>query len=101
MPAITNENLSLTDIPNQIAEWGEISTFALTFDGYKRFDSFHECAEIANSRRHDSLTNIRTCLFFEQRRWRHFGEEPDNEAMTYIRDLVEKIRSKVSAKDLQ
>jgi hypothetical protein len=40
---------------------------------------------------------LRTCLFFEQRRWRHFGDEPDEEAMEYIRSVVQKIRAKLAA----
>ena len=28
----------------------------------------------------------------EQRRWRHFGEEPDEESTAYIRDVVGQIR---------
>ena len=58
------------------------------------------CAEIANARRHNSLTDLRTCLFFEQRRWRHFGEDPEGEDMAYIREVVEKIRGRVAVRDL-
>jgi hypothetical protein len=43
------------------------------------------------------LTSIAPLHFFEQRRWRHFDEEPDDHAMGYIRALVEAIRAKVSA----
>jgi hypothetical protein len=38
---------------------------SLTFNGYNVWGSFETCAEIANAQRHDSLTNLRTCLFFE------------------------------------
>jgi hypothetical protein len=44
----------------------------------------------------DTFAELRTCLFFEQRRWRHIGEVPDAEAMAYIRDLVRQIRAKVA-----
>lgn len=88
----------MIDIPNPDASWREIAEFALTFNGYEVWGSFEKCAEIANAKRQDSLTDLRTCLFFEQRRWRHFGEDPDGEAMAYIRALVEKIRRRVSAR---
>ena len=36
-------------------------------------------AKIANERRDSTLTDLRTCLFFECRRWRHYGDDPDEE----------------------
>ena len=100
MREIVNRNLRLSNIPNPDANWGEISEFALTFDGYNVWGSFDKCAEIANSRNHESLTNLRTCLFFEQRRWHHFGKYPNDESMVYIRNLIEKIRNMVASGDL-
>jgi hypothetical protein len=92
---ITNSELMLADIPQADADWDVIGEFALTYDGYKAWGSFEKCAEIANARRDGSLADLRTCLFFEQRRWRHFGDDPDRETMSYIRGLVEQIRSRV------
>ena len=100
MREISNKDLALSDIPTPEASWGELGEFALTFDGYSVWGSFDKCAEIANARRRESLTDLRTCLFFEQRRWRHFGESPDAEAMMYIRGLVEKIRNRVAVGDV-
>lgn len=89
---VANTDLTPTDIPPADADWYTIAEFALTYDGYQRWGSFEKCAEIANAQRHGSLDELRTCLFFEQRRWRHFGDEPDAESMAYIRGVVEKIR---------
>lgn len=100
MREIVNRNLRLSNIPNPDANLGEISEFALTFDGYNVWGSFEKCAEIANSRNHGSLTNLRTCLFFEQRRWHHFGKYPNDDSMAYIRSLIEKIRNMVASGDL-
>ncbi len=94
---ITNEDLTLDDIPEPTARWGEIGRFALTFNGYERLGSFEACAAIANECRHDSLTNARACLFFEQRRWRHFGGAPSGREMAYIRELVQRIREFVAS----
>lgn len=100
MREIVNKDLTLSDIPSPDAGCGEFDEFALTFDGYSVWGSFGKCAEIANARRHESLTDLRTCLFFEQRRWRHFGEDPDEEAMMYLRGVIEKIRSRVIEGDV-
>ena len=87
--------LTLADIPPPNAEWDRIIAFALTYSGYEESRSFDACAKIANERRHDTLTELRTCLFFEQRRWHHFGAAPDKEAMTHMRSLIQMIRAKV------
>jgi hypothetical protein len=95
---ISNEQLRESDIPGPGADWQAISEFALAFDGYQIWGSFEKCAEIANARRAESLTDLRTCLFFEQRRWRHFGEQPDEEAMAYIRGILEQVRGIVRSR---
>src|SRR5947207_1055429 len=94
---ISNENLSLADLPEPNADWSLISAFALTFNGYVVHGSFQKCAEIANGRHHETLTDLRTCLFFEQRRWRHFGDAPAADALAYIQSLVEQIRNRVAS----
>jgi len=92
---ISNEALTLDQVPPDDASWPVIAEFALTFDGYEYWEGFERCAEIANNHQHGTLTELRTCLFFEQRRWRHFGTDPDDEAMLYIRSLLGKIRDMV------
>jgi hypothetical protein len=98
---ITNEQLTVKNIPSPKAKWLAIQDFALTFDGYDYWGSFEKCADVANAGLCTTLTELRTCLFFEQRRWRHFDENPDREAMKYIRGLVEEIRGKVQAQDIE
>lgn len=97
---IANKDLMMGAIPGADADWGAVQKFALSFNAYNFWGSFEKCAEIANAQRHDSLTNLRTCLFFEQRRWRHFGYHPNAEAMMYLREVVEKIRGRVAAGDV-
>ncbi len=94
---ISNKRLRAEKMPLPAADWSEIQRFALTFDGYEHWGSFDQCAEIANAQRHDTLTDLRTCLFFEQRRWRHFGFAPDEGSMIYIHELLEQIRARVAA----
>ncbi len=38
-----------------------------------------------------SLEECRASLFFEQRRWRHFGTPPDPKSMDYLRAVVRRI----------
>ena len=89
------------DVPATGASEREIAAFALGFDGYAACDGFDECAEIANKavaawerdgRLPSSLHDLQVCLFFEHRRWRHFGEPMDAEAERYVRAVVEAIR---------
>lgn len=88
--------LTIHDIPSPEASVEEIAEFAHSFDGYKAEKSPEACAALANRRFDDTLDDLRSCLFFEHRRWRHFGEEPDAEAAAYFRWLVEAIRQRVS-----
>lgn len=101
VPPLLNAELRNDHLPSPRAAWPKIEAFALTFDGYEYWGSFDKCAAIANGRDHSTLTNLRTCLFFEQRRWRHFGEQPDAEALTYMRGIIREIRSKVTRGDLE
>lgn len=94
---IPTESLYLDYIPKQDASVMEIMIFGSSFDGYMYWGSFEECAKVANEQRQATITELRTCLFFELRRWRHFGETPDEEAVTYWREIVRKITEKYIA----
>jgi hypothetical protein len=94
---ISNLDLQPSDIPAADATWDAIQTFALTYNGFKVHGSFDACAAIANDQRNQTIDDLRTCLFFEQRRWHHYGDEPDSEAMDYIRSLLPLLRVKLAA----
>ena len=95
---IPDSQLTLAEIPGDSATWDQIASFARTFNAYTHWGSFEKCAEIANARRRETITELRTCLFFEQRRWNHFGCAPEADAMAYIRELIALIRSEVAAR---
>lgn len=95
---IRSDKLRPEHVPDPESDWDRIQQFALTFNGYDHWGSLDRCAEIANARDPKTLTELRTCLFFEQRRWRHFGEVPGGEDMAYIRGLVAGIREAVTAR---
>lgn len=92
---IPNGRLTLDLIPEPESSLTAIWTFALTFDGYDEW-GFHMCAQIANARLSETLTELRTCLFFEQRRCRHLDMEPDPAVMDYICGVLQSIRNEVT-----
>lgn len=95
METIPNEQLCLDEIPTAEATVSDLIEFAHSFNGYEAFGSYERCAEIANLQDHRSLDHLRACLFYEARRWRHFGEGPDPESLAYWHLLVRKIRTAV------
>ena len=102
METIPNDFLRLDDLPSPDADGTEIWRLADTFNGFKHWGSFERCAEIADRHFYDqlrdsNLTELRTCLFFECRRWHHFGELSDWHCKPYVRGLVEKIREMVAS----
>jgi len=108
MSEISNNHLDIDSIPKPEAGWNEIGWFSLTFNGYDFHGGIDTCGEIANRWLRDfendgglpsTLNDLRTCLFFEQRRWRHYGYAPDEKAMCYIRGLVRSIRTKAKIKE--
>ena len=101
---IADSRLRAQDVPGPRASWRTVSEFALTTDGNARS---RRCAEIANDaigrfrltgEVPRDLRTLRLALFFEQRRWRHFGETPDKAALKYLRALVAGIRAEVNSK---
>jgi len=100
---IPNDELSDDNLPGPEADWRDISYFALSYDGYSRLGSTKNCGKLANAAKArfeesgavpDSMDDLRVCLFFEQRRWHHFGQHPDGDTLIYIHALMDAIREK-------
>jgi len=93
-------------VPDADAYLVAIFDFALTFDGYKlngdEDTGFQNCAEIANNARDvwyetrnlpESLHDLRSCLFYEQRRYHHTGGTLfGSDDIKYLVALVGRIR---------
>jgi hypothetical protein len=93
---IPTNNLTLPDVPEESAPWSIIGSFALTFDPAEN-DPYHlKDQDLTKLSAGSSLTQLRAHLFLEQRRWNHFGREPDATAMPAIRRIVALIRAKLS-----
>ena len=109
MTEIPNTELKNHLLPKPQADWLEVSGFAHSFNGYEYWGSFEKCGDLANKilenyktsgQLSTNLTSLRTCLFFEARRWRHYGYDPDEEALRYARALVEARQLVFSQEDL-
>jgi hypothetical protein len=88
----------LVAVPDPGSDWWVICEFALTFDGYDHgSDAAGRIgnrlrAEFADGARLPADVDLlRRGLFFEQRRFHHFGDSPAGEDDTYVRRLVGEI----------
>jgi len=95
MKALTNEQLEVSQVPGPGSRWIEIEQFAVTFNGVAAFGN--RLAELAN--RHAAagtvptdLSELRGCLYFEQRRYRHFQEIPSGRNLEHVLALLAGIR---------
>jgi len=106
MRIIPNEDLQMTDIPDDVSDWGKFIEFALTFNGYEAAGSLQKCVEIGKAHNDKTLTDLRTCLFYEARKnyWTGgYGPnvyDPDEETARYINETLEKIRKRVDSGDI-
>jgi len=109
MDRIPNSQLIDGDLPSRRAAWKNIIPFAQSFNGYAHCGSVKKCRDVArqgvalhktNQHLTQSLTDLRTCLFFEARRWKHLEKNPSKAGLVYVHALVEAIRLRVQAKDL-
>jgi hypothetical protein len=109
MDKIPNSRLLEQDIPSSRAAWTKIVPFAQSFNGYEHCGSVQKCRQVAmqgvalhkeNKDLSQSLTDLRTCLFFEARRWKHLEKKPTRSGLKYVHALVEAIRVRVQTKEL-
>ena len=101
--AIPNAELDMTDVPRRGESWDAVSDFALSYDGYGYWDDLPTLAgrvlQRWTRRRSlpDTLDELRGCLFYEQRRWHHFGEEPTGRSAEYMWAMVDAIGALAAA----
>ncbi|HEX7620475.1 MAG TPA: hypothetical protein VF359_04685 [Anaerolineales bacterium] len=109
MNTIPNSQLIEEDLPSRRAAWMKILPFAQSFNGYEYWGSVQKCREVAkegvalhkgNKDLSQSLSELRTCLFFEARRWKHLEKKPTKSGLEYVHALVEAIRMRVRTKEL-
>jgi len=94
----SNDQLTLTRIPDPDGGISDWERFAHSINGYEVAGSFEACADLANNGTAKTLTELRCALFFEARRMRHSGGFGSSEEE--IRQLLRRIREKVQAGEL-
>jgi hypothetical protein len=87
-----------TDLPTGYGEWSDYARFAVTFaprdqdtcseSGSAAFSRWQRTGDVPRT-----LEELRACLWFEQRRWRFLGCEPDSEGMRYAGALIRAMRN--------
>lgn len=104
MRQIPNDELKKTDVPAMTASWPEIESFALSLNGYKAIPR-DSCIRLANEVHeafleeatipHElTLTELRACLFFEQRWYHQCDAVPEGGDLAYLRALLDSICEK-------
>jgi len=102
--AVPNGQLRVHAIPDHADSWDAVSSFSLSYDGYAYWDDVSELATRSirawtRSRTlPGSVDEFRGCLFYEQRRWHHFGEEPNGRGAQYVWALLDGLRALVAAR---
>ncbi len=101
-----NDRPDTTPIPMPADDapwWPDGNEFALTFNAYERVGNFEAVAEAGNAAAGafaengslpPDIAGLRTCLFFEQRRYRHLDMDAyrDPDSRRYLRALLARIR---------
>jgi hypothetical protein len=94
----SNDQLTLTRIPDPDGGISDWERFAHSINGYEVAGSFEACADLANNGTAKMLTELRCALFFEARRMQHSGGFGSSEEQ--ISQLLRRIREKVQAGEL-
>lgn len=96
---IQHHELREEHLPRPGAQWAKIVPFASTFNAYEQLGGFKPAAIAGNHKVRNlsacTLTDLRSALFFEYRRYNHLGYDPDGQAMLHLHALVEEIRRRI------
>jgi hypothetical protein len=97
---IQTGELRETDLPPAYGDWSDYARFTVTFSPHDRdlcsemgADAFARWRRTGDVPRR--LEDLRACLWFEQRRWRFVGREPDTEGMRYVGALIRAMRTQL------
>jgi hypothetical protein len=99
--AIANSALTRNQVPARGESFESVFEFALSYDGYAYWDDLPQLANRVLRRwtrdgaLPGTLDELRGCLFHEQRRWHHFGDDPSGRAAAYMWALVDGISALV------
>lgn len=92
--SIKNEDLQSEDLPDK-GNAEAVYHFAMTFNGYEHFCSFSNCAEKANNSNRQTMSKLRSELFFSARASHHAG---NNLYMKTYRELEPLLKEKIECR---
>ncbi|EDM26742.1 shikimate kinase [Lentisphaera araneosa HTCC2155] len=92
---IKTSDLKLENLPDLSASWRIVSRFALTFDPTEIGDYGEKSGDLDNVSEESNIVELRSHLYVEQRRWNHFGDDPDEETMNAIKTIMKMLHEKV------
>src|ERR1022692_209497 len=94
--AILNSDLTPQHVPSGRADWElDFNNFALSYDGYSLWVDVGDFANgvarnwSSSGQLPGDLDSLRACLFFEQRRYHHFGRAPEGKEGGYVWALID------------
>ena len=102
--AVPHAELTAALVPTRGDPWEAVSVFALSYDGHAYWEGGAQLAARAlrdwtrQRTLPGDLDELRACLFYEQRRWHHRGEEPFERAAEYVWALLEQLHKVMSAR---
>jgi hypothetical protein len=96
---ISDADLKLSDIPAPLTEWHALCDFCLSIDGYTTFTEEKQQKLMYRKCIPATLTELRTALFLEQRKFRGWDTYPEENDLTYLQALVEAIRAHIVLRD--
>jgi hypothetical protein len=87
---------SKLSLPVRGDSWDKIKKFAMLLNAYDLKGSFKQVAEIANNKEIEQMDiqDVHIALFFEYRRYNHFGYDPSKSEMERIYGLVDQLNFK-------
>ena len=92
--AIPSDKLKATDIPSKFSSWSDIVEFVTTFDPRSEIHDGAAIKGIADVTEASTVREIRAALFFEYRRYNHFGYEPEPTVFKAALDAIAILKSK-------
>lgn len=105
MKDIETCKLTISDIPAENADYGTMSVFALTFNGYKFVNGGPVelgdlCDRVMNNGIESaSIDELRACMFMEQRSARFCGDADSDYSLIELREWSKLIRERLIVND--
>jgi hypothetical protein len=91
---ILSADLKPSDLP-EVHHWSDIIDFAATFSPQLECRDESRIRGLTDLREHSTVAEIRAAIFFEYRRYNHFGYPPSEHVLENAKQAVSTIRRKL------